>query len=385
MRPKRAVAASEVTAKASAAYFTVAPCRAFDTRRAANAPALQSGVARLIQVTGTCGIPATATQVAINLTVTGATAAGTVELYRGDGTAAGLAQTDFAANQTRANNAVVQLALNGNGTINALLSTTAGGQSADFILDVDGYFAPGMPVAVDDSYSTTLNAALNQPAPGVLANDTLNGAAIFSYGATTGGEQTTIGAATPTSAGGSITLNADGSFSYTPATGFVGNDTFKYVIKNNVGSSTATVTIGVGKANQTITFTSTAPAGATVGGPTYNVTATASSGLAVTFTIDASAASVCSISGSTVSFTATGTCVIDANQAGNSMYNPAPQVQQSFAVGKGSQTITFTSTAPAGATVGGPTYNVTATASSGLAVTFTIDASASSVCSISGS
>jgi hypothetical protein len=99
--------------------------------------------------------------------------------------------------------------------------------------------------------------------------------------------------------------------------------------------STVTLSFPVGKGNQTITFTSTAPAGATVGGPTYTVTATASSGLTVTFTIDAAATSVCSISGSTVSFTGVGTCVIDANQAGNANYNAAPQVQQSFAVGMG--------------------------------------------------
>ena len=63
--------------------------------------------------------------------------------------------------------------------------------------------------------------------------------------------------------------------------------------------------------------------------------------------------SVCTISGSTVSFIGAGTCVIDANQAGNGNYNAAPQAQQSFAVGKGSQTITFTSTAPSSAVVGG--------------------------------
>jgi hypothetical protein len=367
----------------SNAYFTVTPCRVFDTR-AADAPALQAGVARTIQVTGNCGIPTSAKMVAVNATVTQQTAAGSIELYPGDGTPTGLQLNDFSATKTRANNAVVQLALNGNGTIDVLL-TAAASQSAHFILDLSGYFENATPVAVDDSYSTTLNTTLNQAAPGVLANDTLNGAAIFSYGATTGAEQTTIGAATPTSAGGSITLNADGSFTFIPATGFIGDDTFKYVIKNSAGSSTATVTIAVGKANQTITFTSTAPGGATVGGPTYNVTATASSGLTVAFTIDASASSVCSISGSTVSFIGVGTCVIDANQAGDSNYNPAPQVKQMFAVGMGSQTITFTSTAPAGATVGGPTYTVTATASSGLTVAFTIDAAAASVCSISGS
>src|SRR5262249_60669754 len=90
------------------------------------------------------------------------------------------------------------------------------------------------------------------------------------------------------------------------------------------------------------------------------------------------------IAGATVSFIGAGTCVIDANQAGNANYNVAPQVQQSFAVGKGDQTITFTSAAPAGAKAGGPTYTVTATATSGLAVTFTIDAAASTVCTIAG-
>jgi hypothetical protein len=141
----------------------------------------------------------------------------------------------------------------------------------------------------------------------------------------------------------------------------------------------------VGKGSQTITFTSTAPVGAAVGGPTYTVTATATSGLPVTLSIDASAASVCSLVGSTVSFTGAGTCVIDANQAGNANYNAAPQVQQSFAVAKGDQTISFTSTAPAAAQFNGSPYTVTATATSGLAVTFTIDASAASVCSVAGS
>jgi hypothetical protein len=104
----------------------------------------------------------------------------------------------------------------------------------------------------------------------------------------------------------------------------------------------------------------------------------------VTFTIDASASSFCTISVGVVSFTGVGTCKVNANQAGNTNYNAAPQVQQSFAVGKGSQTITFTSIAPVGAVVGGPTYTPTATGgASGNPVTFTIDASASSFCSIS--
>ena len=42
----------------------------------------------------------------------------------------------------------------------------------------------------------------------------------------------------------------------------------------------------------------------------------------------------CSISGATVTFVAVGTCVIDANQAGNANYEAATQVQQSFAVAR---------------------------------------------------
>src|SRR5262249_41647912 len=68
-------------------------------------------------------------------------------------------------------------------------------------------------------------------------------------------------------------------------------------------------------------------------GPTYDVTASATSGLPVTFTIDASASTVCSIASSTVSFIGTGTCKINANQGGNANFYPAPQVQQSFTVG----------------------------------------------------
>src|SRR5262245_5021676 len=183
-----------------------------------------------------------------------------------------------------------------------------------------------------------------------------------------------------------FTDNGDGTatLSGTPAAGTAGVYPLTIIAGNGVTpSATQNFTLLV-KSAQTISFTSAAPAGAQVGGPTYIVTATATSGLPVTFTIDASASTVCTIAGATVSFIGVGTCVIDANQAGNATYSPAPQVQQSFAVAKGDQTITFTSTTPAGAKVGGPTYTVTATATSGLAVTFTIDAAASTVCTIAG-
>jgi hypothetical protein len=132
---------------------------------------------------------------------------------------------------------------------------------------------------------------------------------------------------------------------------------------------------------QTITFTTTPPSGAYVGGPTYGVAANASSGLAVVFS--SGSPSVCSVSGSTVSFAASGTCVVRANQSGNASYQAAPQVQQSFTVVPvpSAQTITFTSSTPGSAVYLGPNYNVTATASSGLPVSFTV----SGTCTLSGS
>ena len=134
------------------------------------------------------------------------------------------------------------------------------------------------------------------------------------------------------------------------------------------------------KEEQVITFTSTAPTSATVGGPTYAVAATASSGLTVSFS--SGTPSVCSVAGSTVSFIAVGTCTITAKQGGNVKYYPETE-QQSFGVGKGSQVITFTSPAPTSAIVGGPTYAVAATASTGLPVSFS--SGTPSVCSVAGS
>ena len=89
------------------------------------------------------------------------------------------------------------------------------------------------------------------------------------------------------------------------------------------------------------------PPSAAVGSPTYTPTATG--GPRATRSPSPSTAprrSACSIAGATVSFTGAGSCVIDANQAGNTNYNAATQVQQTVTVTKANQTITFTSTAP---------------------------------------
>jgi hypothetical protein len=154
---------------------------------------------------------------------------------------------------------------------------------------------------------------------------------------------------------------------------------------NDTASDLASVT-QQGVTVQAITFTSTAPNNAQVAGPTYHAAATATSGLSVALSIDASSATVCAIANDIVSFIGAGTCTIDANQAGDGTYAIAPQAQQSFAVasagGAAPQTITFTSSAPGNAVVAGPSYSATATASSQLAVVLTIEGSSATVCTI---
>jgi hypothetical protein len=65
-----------------------------------------------------------------------------------------------------------------------------------------------------------------------------------------------------------------------------------------------------------------------LGEPPFGVTATASSGLIVTF----AASGPCSVSGSIVSVSGLGVCTITATQGGNASFNAAPTVSQSFNV-----------------------------------------------------
>jgi hypothetical protein len=99
------------------------------------------------------------------------------------------------------------------------------------------------PVAVNDLYGTPQNTTL-VATRSVLANDVPNGGTIISYGKSTGSEQTTIGQPTPTAiSGGSVSMNADGTFTYTPAPGNTATDSFRYVVSNFAGGAAATVQI----------------------------------------------------------------------------------------------------------------------------------------------
>jgi hypothetical protein len=125
----------------------------------------------------------------------------------------------------------------------------------------------------------------------------------------------------------------------------------------------------INKLDQTITFG--ALPDRTYGDADFSVSATASSGLPVTF----SASGNCTVSGSNVHLTGAGSCTITASQAGNALYNPAPDLPQSFNIAKADQTISFP--AIADKAYGDADFDPGASASSGLQVSYTATGSCS--------
>jgi sugar lactone lactonase YvrE len=227
--------------------------------------------------------------------------------------------------------------------------------------------APGSPQPV------TLSATVLQPQ---TITFTVNPPATAAYNshftvAATGGAS---GNALIFTSGGACS-NLGATYTMTGSTGTCS------VIANQAGNTTyapaaqVTKTVSATPAPQTITFTNSPPASAAYKS-NFTAAATASSGLAVTFT----SSGACSNSGATYTMTnSTGTCSVIANQAGNSNYSAAPRVTLSVAATLATQAITFTHNPPTSAAYKS-TFTVAATASSGLAVTFT----SSGACSNSG-
>jgi hypothetical protein len=109
-----------------------------------------------------------------------------------------------------------------------------------------------------------------------------------------------------------------------------------YAGDSNYLGSTGSQNYSIAKGSQTISF---GPLGArTYGDPVFNVSATASSNLPVSFIIESGPAT---ISANAVTITGAGTVIVRASQSGSSNYNAAPDVSVSFVVAKAGQTISF--------------------------------------------
>ena len=220
------------------------------------------------------------------------------------------------------------------------------------------------------STTSPLTITVGQPVPlTLIVTDTTagfnapTGTATFSDGATV------LGTATQSASPYTFTAASLGLGSHTLSATYAGDT-------RNSGSASNSITIQVNQDTQTITF---GPLSNVVfGSGTVTLSATASSGLAVTFASTTTA--VCTVSGNIVNLVSAGACSITATQSGNGSDAPAPPVTETFTVMQAAQTITFISLS--NAALGSGPGALTATASSGLAVTFASTTTA--VCTVAG-
>ena len=153
-------------------------------------------------------------------------------------------------------------------------------------------------------------------------------------------------------------------------------DNIATYMANGVGNGTGTALIA-----QTVTFAS--PGNQTLGVATPALSATATSGLPVTIT--SSTPAVCTVTNNALTLVAAGTCSLSANQSGDTSYNAAAPVVNTFTVASAagvvlpSQTITFVS--PGAQKVGTPVA-LSASADSDLVVSFA--STTPTICTLSG-
>jgi trimeric autotransporter adhesin len=162
--------------------------------------------------------------------------------------------------------------------------------------------------AADPTFTATLTGFVNGDTSAVVT-----GAATFSS------------MATPTS--------AVGTYPITPALGTLTATNYAFTTFTNG-------TLTVGQTSQALTFG--ALANKTYGAAAFAVSATATSGLAPSYSIVSGPAT---ISGSTVTITGAGTVVVRASQAGDGSHTAAPPVDQSFTVTPAVLTVTATNQA----------------------------------------
>jgi hypothetical protein len=130
-----------------ATYHPLAPTRLLDSRNGTGLSGVfNAWSARTFAVTGVGGVPAGATAVTGNLTVTDQSASG--YLYMGP-TAMNVPTSstlNFPINDNRAN--AVTVALSSSGTLSVTYVSATGGATTDVVFDVTGFFTPDMSGAV---------------------------------------------------------------------------------------------------------------------------------------------------------------------------------------------------------------------------------------------
>lgn len=146
-----------------------------------------------------------------------------VQFWQSDGTSAGTFQNTI---------------INPSGSSSPTNLTVGGGflmmAANDGTHGVEPWVSPlptARPVAADASYTFQSDSTLTVAAPGVLTNASSPSGLTLSAVLVSGPSN------------GSLTLNADGSFTYTPNAGFLGQDSFTYQASDGVSSSLLTGTV----------------------------------------------------------------------------------------------------------------------------------------------
>ena len=121
-------------------FYSLSPCRIVDTRNPngpTGGPALAGGAIRTFPIAGSCGVPADAQAVAVNLSALQPTSPGYLVLFPSGITPPVVSTITFSTGEVRSNNAI--LGLNGStpGSIDAQAVLTG---TMHFALDVTGYF-----------------------------------------------------------------------------------------------------------------------------------------------------------------------------------------------------------------------------------------------------
>ena len=216
----------------------------------------------------------------------------------------------------------------------------------------------------------------------VLPNGTVGGSDVLSafvIDAQTGGSTTGYGGASITYSSGTTSVcTVSGSTVTYIAAGTCSLSAYSPVSTYYNASTAVSDSVTVSKATQTVSFTSIT-AGSV--GNTRTLSASSDSGL-TSFSYSSTTTGVCTVSGTTVTYIAAGTCSVTATQAGNSIYL-SDSATDTGTVSQVAQTISFTPNPIPDRSADSGSFQVSVTASSGLAVT--VASSTTAVCTISGS
>ncbi len=218
-----------VTATSPMPFIGITPCRIVNTTGAGGfsgaygPPSLSQGVPRNFTLSGQCGIPASASAVSLNLTVTNTQGPGFIKIYPQGGAVPGVSTLNYNGvlplGLAIANAAVVALGTGG------AITVVAGVSGTDLIIDTNGYYGSttesGTNVFLGPSAGNSTMSGIRNTA---IGHETIPGN-------TTGNDNTAIG---------SLALNSNTTGDLNTAVGRVA------LINNTSGSGNTAVGIGAG-------------------------------------------------------------------------------------------------------------------------------------------